>query len=318
MEVAADPPRSLVQGSRAVTLLPRASSRIGDLEQVGQENGDLVSLPPAQLRHLPGVDRHVALPPQVPGVLADSRGDEQQGEPGRQHPVAPPRLLADPAQRLERLRGRGTAFGGERLERLDEAGQMRLDPGDRQGAPLLDLPQQLDAVETGPVDRRAGEQLLEQQAEGVHVAGDGDLLAARLLRAHAAGGADHLARRGAGEVERLLGLRDEEKRAVRVDPQGRGGVVVLAEPGDAEVEHLHPAVPGQHDVARLEVAVDDPLGMGGDQGVGDALGDAEPGRGVDPLLDRLAQGLAADQLEDEEVGRFAVDEVIDARRCSDG
>ena len=45
--------------------------------------------------------------------------------------------------------------------------------------------------------------------------------------------------------------------------------------GQTEVEHLHPAVGGHHDVGRLQVAVDDALVVGGRQGVGHGRGNLQ-------------------------------------------
>ena len=51
-----------------------------------------------------------------------------------------------------------------------------------------------------------------------------------------------------------------------------GGLDVL---GQAEVEHLHPAVRAHHDVGRLEVAVDDAAGVRGGQRFGNRHGDRQ-------------------------------------------
>ncbi len=82
--------------------------------------------------------------------------------------------------------------------------------------------------------RPAGEQLIEHAAGGVDVRAGVDGLAARLL---------------GGEVLR----GPDDGRGLR---HGVGGVGDRA--GDAEVHHLHVAGRGEHHVARLDVAVDDP------------------------------------------------------------
>jgi hypothetical protein len=43
----------------------------------------------------------------------------------------------------------------------------------------------------------------------------------------------------------------------------------LNELGKAEIQHLHQALVGDHDVARLQVAVDNARGVRGRKGVGD-------------------------------------------------
>ena len=54
---------------------------------------------------------------------------------------------------------------------------------------------------------------------------------------------------------------------------GCGGSRLGLQAGQAEIEDLHAAVGGQEDVLRLDVAVDDALGVGGGQPVGDRRGD---------------------------------------------
>ena len=88
----------------------------------------------------------------------------------------------------------------------------------------------------------------------------------------------------------------------------RLGGLVLAELGETEVEHLHPAVAVDHDVAGLQVAMLDPLGVRRGEGVGQGHGDLEE------LLERqaprgieLRERLALDVLHGEEalaVGLF--------------
>ena len=53
---------------------------------------------------------------------------------------------------------------------------------------------------------------------------------------------------------------------------GHGGRGVGHGAGDAEVHHLHVAVGGEHDVGRLDVAVDDPGPVAVGQRVQHALG----------------------------------------------
>ncbi len=88
----------------------------------------------------------------------------------------------------------------------------------------------------------------------------------------------------------------------------RLGRVVLAELGESEVEHLHPAVAVDHDVAGFEIAVLDPLGVRRGEGVGQRHGDAEELLERQAALgDRLREGLALDVLHGEEalaVGLF--------------
>jgi hypothetical protein len=66
--------------------------------------------------------------------------------------------------------------------------------------------------------------------------------------------------------------------AARARDAGRSGGLLDA--GDPEVQDLGPAVVGQEDVVRLDIAVDDPARVGGREAVGDLGGD------VDRLLGR--------------------------------
>jgi hypothetical protein len=79
------------------------------------------------------------------------------------------------------------------------------------------------------------------------------------------------------------------------------GVERRSQLGEAEVEDLDPAVSGQEEVLRLEVAVDDPLVMGGRETARD-LGRVVEGscRGEGTPPQPPPQGLAFEQLEDDE------------------
>jgi hypothetical protein len=80
--------------------------------------------------------------------------------------------------------------------------------------------------------------------------------------------------------------------------------------GDPEIHHLHPAAGREHDVAGLDVPVDDPDPVGDVQPVGHARRD--PGRlqrrQGPAAAQSFGQRLALEQLEDEERG-LAVHEV---------
>ena len=112
----------------------------------------------------------------------------------------------------------------------------------------------------------AGEQFVEEDAEGVDVGAGVDVggvgVGAGLLRAHVGRGADHLLE--AGE-ERLV------------------GEVGLHRLGDAEVDHLGhrlgAVLDGDEDVAGLEVAVDDAFLVGVLDGAADLEEELEALRG---------------------------------------
>ena len=96
--------------------------------------------------------------------------------------------------------------------------------------------------------RPPGEHLVEDRAQGVDVGGGGDVRgrAAGLLGGHVAGRPHDVAR------PRQAGL-------------------ALHQLGQAEVGDLRDALLGQHDVGRLEVAMDDPVLVGVMQGAGQLL-----------------------------------------------
>ena len=107
----------------------------------------------------------------------------------------------------------------------------------------------------------SGRDLEQHHAEGEDVGALVHLLAARLLGGHVVRRADDqaLPRRGEG-----------------LESRGRDVVARHGQLGQAEVEHLDPAsLVGDHHVARLQVAVHDPRGVGGGERVGDRDGQVE-------------------------------------------
>ena len=116
--------------------------------------------------------------------------------------------------------------------------------------------------------QRAGGHLVEHDAEGEQVGAGVEFLAARLLGRHVGDGAQW--RAGAGEVLVVDGSEAERDR-LRAGGDARGDL------GEAEVENLGVAARGDEDVGGLDVAVDDALGVGGVEGVGDFDGQREQG-----------------------------------------
>ena len=95
---------------------------------------------------------------------------------------------------------------------------------------------------------------------------------------------------------------------------GHGGLGRGHDPGDAEVGHLHTAVPEDHDVLGLDVPVDDPPAVGVAQGPDDLGGEVEglpPGQGAVLLLHILLEGQAVNELHDDVVQVVAVAVIID-------
>ncbi len=146
-------------------------------------------------------------------------------------------------------------------------------------------------VGVGLAEKRdaAGEALVEHETERVEVGTTVELLAADLLGRQVLGRAHH----------------DVVAREVCL-----GGLQTL---GDTEVGQQHPAVGGHHDVAGLDVAVDEARFMGVVERGGDARADVAGEFGAQPLLgvEYLAQALAFDQLHHDRLAPVLFEHVVD-------
>src|ERR1700722_10039458 len=78
--------------------------------------------------------------------------------------------------------------------------------------------------------------------------------------------------------------------------------------GDPKVEDFHLASWAEKDVGRLDVAVDDALGVCRLQRIGDLRRDVEQVRQIEPMMaaNHLSQGLAFEKLHDDEVLAWTV------------
>src|SRR5208282_525578 len=130
---------------------------------------------------------------------------------------------------------------------------------------------------------RAGGHLIERGAKAEQVRTGVEILAARLLRRHVGDGTD--GRSGAGE-ERFV------HRGGGTDGgSGMGGRIDGAL-GQSEIENLGLVAAGHENVGGFDVAVDDSLGVGGVESVGDLRAEIEQLLKVHGLVGGLAMDAA--------------------------
>ena len=119
----------------------------------------------------------------------DRGGDRKPDQP-------PPRFASNPPESLGRFDGSGALRRGSRLEALDQRREVGVQAGHGRRRADLRPGEQRRVVERRVVRRLSGEQLLEQEAERIHVAGRRRDVAGRLLGAHVADRArDHAVNR---------------------------------------------------------------------------------------------------------------------------
>ena len=148
--------------------------------------------------------------------------------------------------------------------------------------------------------RRSRRHLVEHRAERVEVAARVDVLAASLLGGHVGDGPHH------GSRARELVLR-ARRRLQRVDARERPGLL-----GQAEVEQLRLAAVGHEDVRGLDVPVDDSLGVGRIERVGDLRPEVEDALRLHRLAaDRVLQRLALHPLHHDEGVALVLGDVVD-------
>ncbi len=200
-------------------------------------------------------------------------------------------LLAQRGQILQHLPRRGVAVFPFLLERLQyDAVELRRHAFDelrrRRRAAVGDGPSHVEEV-VALYWRLAGDHFVEHRSERVEVGAGVGLLAARLLG------------------------RDVDQR-----PHHRAGVAVLQrivqELRQAEVEHFDVPVVAQHDVLRLDVAVDDARLVGRPESARHADTDAEHLTDAQLMLgDLFAQGRAVDVLRGDEMRPIDFADVVD-------
>ena len=136
----------------------------------------------------------------------------------------------------------------------------------------------------------AGGHLVEDDAEREDVGPMIDLLALHLLGRHVGDRPDDRALLGEGLGRHVVVL-------ARVARRG--------ELGESEVEDLHRAVLGDHDVGRLEIAVGDAALVRDGQGLDQRGGDLDRALDRQPVTgDDLVEALAVDELHRDDVADF--------------
>lgn len=140
-----------------------------------------------------------------------------------------------------------------------------------------------------------GHHLVQHTAEGKQIAASVDRQAAHLFRRHVAHRAHRRSGVGLGRRVRTgLGLCTNRQR----------------DPRQAEVEDLHPVIAGQKEVLRLQVSVDDALGVRGGEPIRDRRADLD---GLAPgdrsLLQPIAKRFAFQQFHDR-IGNGLVRAVV--------
>ena len=186
---------------------------------------------------------------------------------------------------------------------MELGGEVAADDGHRPGFFVGDG---VHRVEGGfALERKLrGDHLVEDGAEGEDVAAAVELLPASLLGAHVAERAHHrpgdrlgpAAGQGPGEVGGRRG------------PLGAG----LEQFGQAEVEEFGVAVPRDHDVVGLDVAVEDARVVGLGQTLGDLEGDLDRPQEVELAVgDELADGPAVDVFHGDEQDAVDFVDVVD-------
>ena len=150
---------------------------------------------------------------------------------GRAEPLGGIELGGTLADRIELGRRVGTPGRRSRVDRLQDRGQAA--PPDMQ--------------------RRGGGDLVEDAAERVDIGGRSRAIAGELLRCHVRRGSQDGTGAGLAAIEREVELARRYGAAVvlRICDRAR----------DAPVEHVDLAEVAEHDVRRLEIAVDDPFAV---------------------------------------------------------
>jgi hypothetical protein len=178
-------------------------------------------------------------------------------------------------------------------------GEVGRDRAKRRGGLGGDLEKQLE-LGFGQVHVAPGEGAKEGGADGVEVSAAVEVAEAHdLLGGHEGGG-------------------PEDGTGLGGDPAGRVAAAI-ADASDAKVKDLEAPIGEEKQVIGLEIPVDDPHRVGGDEDVEKAIGEAQEGvEGGAPLLvEEVLEGVTFEELHDEEwqaiLGGIDVDDLDHAR-----
>jgi hypothetical protein len=226
----------------------------------------------------------------VARIVSEPAGTAPVSSPGHAGKAAreAPEVVADLHQLPCQVPRRGVAvlrvLGEAALDDPDEGRRgPRAEPLERLGLLLDDRREGLDGAR--PLERLPPRQeLVEDQAEAELVRPEVDGPAERLLGGHVAGGADDDPGGGLREAGGQL---------------ARGGRAERFR--QSEVEDLHGPVPGDHEVLRLQVAVDEARLVCGREALGNLDGEVEDlSRRQEPSRREVPQGRSLDELHREE------------------
>ena len=284
----AQPPRDLAAVDRRAAEAERGAAR-GDAQpgDAPERGDDLLGHAVAE----------VLLVARLAEVLERQHGERRAARRGRRRPGA-----AQAVERVAQLHRGGEAAARVLVEaaRDDGVELRRQRRAQRRGGLGVVAQDGGDDLRRGAAAERplAGGHLVEHHAEREDVGAHVGRLPLDLLRRHVGDRAEQ--RPGADDRQRL--------RRALVDRRLR-----RAHGGDAEVDHLRPAVVGDDDVARLEVAVDDAVGVGRAERVGERHGEVEQRADRQAGLgDHRVERAAADELHHQQPPAVGVLDAVQA------